>query len=150
MNRLPGARPTLLRYWLPVVGYIALIFALSSIHGDKIQSPFPYVNKLEHLMEYALLGLLLGRAIRFTLAGRPGALAVAATVAAGALVALFDELYQRRVPGRVSDAADWLTDVAAVLAAVYFSQFIHIRPLWGGRGRSAGEGAEPGTEALQR
>ena len=136
--------------WLPVLGYIALIFNVSSIHGDQIPSPFPYVDKLAHLMEYALLGLLLGRAIRFTLVGRSSALAAAATVAAGAVVALLDELYQRRIPGRMSDPLDWLTDVVAVSGAVLFTRFVHIRPLLGGKGPGAGQGADPGAETPSR
>jgi VanZ family protein len=136
---------TALGYWLPVAAYVALIFSLSSIHGDQIPTLFPNVDKLEHFMEYGLLGLLLGRAIRFTLRGRSSGLAAMATIAGGAMIAMFDELYQLRVPGRMSDVRDWLTDVIALAAAVAFTRFVSIRRL----GRRAA-GREPDQETGAR
>jgi VanZ family protein len=137
----PSPAPTgraLAGHWLPVALYIALIFSLSSLHGDQVPSLFPNVDKLEHFMEYGLLGLLLGRAVRFTLRGRSSGLAALATVTVGATVALFDELYQLRVPGRMSDPMDWATDVVAVGAAVLFTRFVHVRSP-GRRRRGAGD-----------
>jgi len=138
-----------IRHWLPVVVYIALIFAVSSIHGDQLPGLFPKGDKVGHLLEYLLLGLLLGRAIRFTLAGRSSMVAATATVAAGAAVGVLDELYQSRIPGRFSDPADCLVDVAAVLAAVLFTRFVHVRPLWKGH-RADGGGRKTDVETLPR
>jgi VanZ family protein len=127
-----GERPsaaTLLKYWLPAAAYVGLIFTLSSIHGKDIPSLFPNVDKLEHLLEYSLLGLLLGRAIRFTLAGRGRAVAAIATVVAGGLIGAADELYQRGVPGRSCDIRDWATDVTAVTLSILFTQWVSTRSL---------------------
>ncbi|HET9950968.1 MAG TPA: VanZ family protein [Candidatus Eisenbacteria bacterium] len=139
-----GERPsasTLLGYWLPAVAYVGLIFSLSSIRGTDIPSGFPNMDKLAHLLEYSLLGLLLGRAIRFTMAGRGRVAASFATVLAGALVGMADELYQRGVPGRSSDIRDWMVDVLAVSASVVFTQWVSTRSL---RGRGvASTGEEP-------
>lgn len=127
----PRAGPSpspFLRYWLPVLAYIGLIFTLSSLHGDQVPSGFPYMDKAAHLLEYSLLGLLAGRAIRFTMGGAgPRGLASLLAISLGALVGLLDELYQARVPGRMSDAGDWLTDVAAVTAAVVLTQAVRLR-----------------------
>lgn len=120
-------RGLFLEYWLPVLLYVGLIFSLSSIHGSSIPTLFPNVDKLEHLLEYSLLGLLAGRAIRFTLGGGRRLLAVGGTLGMGALVGALDELYQRRVPGRSSDPTDWLTDIAAVGLAILFTQVVSAR-----------------------
>jgi len=136
--------------WLPALGYIALIFTVSSIHGDMIPTPFQHVDKFEHLLEYALLGLLLGRAIRLTWVGRPGTAAAALTVAAGAVVGMMDELYQRGVPGRTCDPYDWLMDVAAVSAAVLFTRFVHLRPILGRKGPVVRAGEDQKEETVPR
>jgi VanZ family protein len=118
------------RYWLPVIAYVAMIFSLSSIHGSSVPNFFPGVDKLEHLLEYSLFGLLAGRAIRFTLGPTKRRLAAAlGTMALGAMVGALDELYQRGVPGRRSDVRDWITDVGAVAISVLVTQLIHTRPI---------------------
>jgi VanZ family protein len=53
-----------------------------------------------------------------------------------------DEIYQRSVPGRVSDIRDWATDTAALLAAVLFTLFVSA---WA-QGRRRG-GADASAEA---
>jgi len=123
-------KSSFLRYWLPVFAYIALIFTLSSIHGASIPTFGPGVDKLEHLLEYSLFGLLAGRAIRFTLGPTKRRLAAAvATMGMGAMVGALDELYQRGVPGRSSDVRDWIVDVGAVAITVLITQLIHTRPI---------------------
>jgi VanZ family protein len=98
------------------------------------------VDKVGHLLEYSLFGLLAGRAIRFTMRGRSAFVTAAATVLFGALIGMLDELYQRTVPGRESDPMDWLTDVTAVTIAVIVTQMVAVRPL--GRERKKSSGAE--------
>ncbi len=148
MNRAPGGAAgasertfasALLRYWLPAVAYVALIFSLSSIHGADLPGGFPNLDKIVHLLEYSLLGLLLGRAIRFTLAGRGQTVAVVSTILLGAAIGVADELYQRRVQGRSSDIRDWMVDVAAVAAAVLVTQWVSTRSLRSRAARAARE-----------
>jgi len=116
-------------YWLPVILYVGLIFGASSIPGRDIPTLFPGSDKLEHLTEYALFGLLLGRAFRFTIGGDRGKVWSLATVALGGFVGGMDELYQRITPGRTSDYRDWLMDITAVTLAVLFTQFVRIHPI---------------------
>jgi VanZ family protein len=123
-----GRGSLFLRYWLPVILYIGLIFAASSIPGRDIPNLFPYMDKLEHLTEYSLFGLLLGRAFRFTVGGGRGRFWSLATVAFGGLVGGMDELYQRLTPGRSSDIRDWAVDVTSVTLAVLFTQYVRIHP----------------------
>jgi VanZ family protein len=80
-------------------------------------------------LEYSLLGLLLGRAIRFTLAGKGKSVASIATVLLGAAIGAADELYQRGVPDRSSDVRDWMVDVTAVALSILFTQWVTTRAL---------------------
>ncbi len=130
----PGPRgwALFLRYWLPVLVYIALIFSGSSVKGADLPSLYPYMDKIAHLLEYSLLGLLLGRAVRATMAGWSTVILTFVTVGCGGMIGLVDELYQRSVPGRQSDPLDWLTDVTAIAAAILLAQVLHLRPLSGG------------------
>ena len=139
-SRLPTFASTFVRYWLPAVGYVGLIFALSSIHGQDIPGNLPYLDKIAHLLEYSLLGLLLGRAIRFTLAGKGMATAASSTVLLGAAIGAVDEFYQRGVPGRSSDVRDWIMDVTAVALSVLFTQWVSTRTLRTRRERGGQEG----------
>jgi VanZ family protein len=62
------------------------------------------IDKLFHVGEYALLGVLWGRALRLRRHGFWfGAIL-------GLVVGILDELYQGRVPGREMDAVDALAD----------------------------------------
>ena len=136
----PTFASTFVRYWLPALAYIGVIFTLSSIHGQDIPGNLPYLDKIAHLLEYSLLGLLLGRAIRFTLAGKGKALAAASTVLLGAAVGAADEFYQRGVPGRSSDIRDWIMDVTAIALSVLFTQWVSTRTLRTRRARGVEEG----------
>ena len=137
-----------LSYWLPVILYIGLIFVASSIPGRMVPVYFPYMDKLEHLTEYALFGLLLGRAFRFTVGGPRGRLWALATVLLGAIVGAVDELYQRSTPGRLSDVRDWVMDVTALLIAVLLTQYARVHPIGPRRGsRSDAADRAPEEEA---
>ena len=99
-----------LALWAPVVLWAALIFALSSIPGlsSGLGTWDLVLRKLAHLVEYAILGALLVRAI-----GRdPAAIAV------GSLYAATDEVHQAFVSGRHGSPLDWLIDTAGVVAGV--------------------------------
>jgi VanZ family protein len=133
------------RYWLPVILYVGLIFGASSVPGRDIPTLFPGSDKLEHLTEYALFGLLLGRAFRFTVGGGRGKLWSLSTVILGGFVGGMDELYQRLTPGRVSDYRDWIMDVAAVTAAVLFTQYVRLHPIGRRRDSAATSAPEKGA-----
>jgi VanZ family protein len=132
-----------LRFWLPPLLWIAVIFTASSASfssantapwlGRLVQSIFGHpisastfdtlhylIRKAGHLTEYGILGALLFRAIR---AGRTGWdwRWMLAAVAIAAIVGGLDEWHQAFVPGRTSTPWDTLIDtVGAVLAQVLF------------------------------
>ena len=125
----PRGRALFLFYWVPVLAYAAFILVLSSIPGARVPGPFPFMDKLAHLLEYSLFGLLVGRAIRFTWTGAGRIVMILTAVGIGAAMGLLDELYQSTVPGRTTDPYDWLVDVLAVAAAVALTQIVSARPL---------------------
>ena len=118
----------LLRAWLPVLVWMALILWMSSRSdlpvrtnpqtGETIRTTFT-VAKLAHVFEYGVLALLLLRA----LVGTDGGLrlsmpvAIAVTVVAVAVFGGADEIRQSFVPTREPRLTDVALDTASALAA---------------------------------
>ena len=122
-------------YWLPVLVWMLIIFSASSdrmsfSHSSRIIAPilhwlFPQmteatvhavvfaVRKLAHVTEYAILGLLVWRAMRKSGAAhpRPWFWSQAAVVLLFvALYATSDEVHQAFVPTRQASVGDVLLD----------------------------------------
>ena len=100
-------------FW--VVLYALLVIGLSSIPGKA----FPdirllHYDKLIHLVEYAILGFLLSRALALRVTSGRGIITVALLIA-GAFGAL-DETYQLLIPGRDFSYGDWVADILGILA----------------------------------
>jgi len=111
-------------YWLPVLGYISLIFFFSSLHQPPDPLKFKHADKLYHLGEYGMFSLLVGRAFRFSVSPYSKLGAAVMTVAMVMMIAASDEYYQSFVPGRDSSIYDWMADsTAAVLACIVLWQF---------------------------
>ena len=104
---VPG---TIVRLWLPVVAWAALIFAFSSVPdlGTGLGGWDLLLRKIAHAAEYAVLGALLARALP-----RPGL-----AVAFGVLYAVSDEAHQAFVPGRLGSPIDVAIDAVGVVAGV--------------------------------
>lgn len=98
--------------WTAAVGWMAVIFALSSIPGSHLPGRWGWLG---HLAAYAVLGGLLALAIGPTVPARAGV--YAATLLAS-LYGVTDEVHQILVPGRTPDVLDWSVDtLGAVLGA---------------------------------
>ena len=102
-------------YWGPVAAVGALIVAVSSIPGARLDFQLiRHADKLAHLSIFGVLGLLLLRAMARTTRLAPAARVVVAV----ALVAAFgvtDELHQMLVPGRTAEVADVAADATGAL-----------------------------------
>ncbi len=96
--------------WLPVIAWAAVIFALSSIPhlGTGLGTWDTILRKGAHVTEYAILGLLLVRALGREL---PAFLI-------GVAYAITDELHQHFVGGRHSSPIDVAIDSTGVLIGV--------------------------------
>ena len=96
-----------LTIWLPVVLWAGVIFALSSIPslGTGLGVWDTILRKGAHVTEYAILALLLVRAV-----GRE-----APALALGVLYAASDELHQSLVRGRHASPVDVAIDAVGLL-----------------------------------
>lgn len=116
---IPLFRHTLL-YGLPVVMYAGLIFLLSSLSpfpDDRI--PFVGYDKLAHLVEYFLFGILIYRWFSNARPPRIGRHAALLTVLLGLCYGVSDEWHQSFIPGRVASAWDVLFDTLGVVTATF-------------------------------
>jgi len=102
--------------WGPVLAYMALIFYQSSMTTAPL--PGGMNDKLAHASGYALLGLLVARAVAGGFPSPLDAHLAAISVAITVLYAASDEWHQRFVPGRTADLADLAADTVGALAAV--------------------------------
>ena len=107
-------RMTLIRYWLPLIAYLVLIFTLSSM--QRLRPPFGFLNadKVIHMSEYAVLGWLTGRALHTVPRFEGIAISGLLAIAVGATVGMADELYQSTIPGREASILDWSADFMGV------------------------------------
>ena len=110
---------SLVRLWLPVVLWAAVIFALSSIPslGTGLGTWDTILRKLAHTAEYALLGALLLRAVRRW----------DAAFALGVLYAASDELHQTFVRGRHGSPVDVAIDAAGIAIGIVVWQRTGLR-----------------------
>ena len=104
------AASRVLSAWLPVVAWAGLIFILSSIPdlGTGLGGWDLVLRKLAHAAEFAVLGLLLVRAL-----ARPWA-----AFWLGSAYAVTDEIHQAFVPGRLGSPVDVAIDAAGVAVGV--------------------------------
>jgi VanZ family protein len=96
--------------WLPVLLWAALIFALSSIPSlsTGLGTWDLVLRKAAHVAEYAVLGVLLVRALRRPLAA----------LAVGVAYAITDEIHQHFVSGRNAALLDVAIDGAGVAIGI--------------------------------
>jgi VanZ family protein len=116
---MPGSRA--LSLWLPVLIWAAVIFAFSSIPslGTGLGVWDTVLRKGAHMTEYAILGLLLLRAIGRELPA----------LALGIGYAITDEIHQHFVSGRHASPVDVLIDTTGVAIGIFLvSRIFQPRP----------------------
>lgn len=102
----PGAR------FIPAVAWMAVIFTLSSIPGDRYpRVDLANADKGVHALLFLPVGWLFARA---AMAGAELRWRLLAAIIAGALYGALDEFHQSFVPKRSCSLADWLVDFLAV------------------------------------
>ncbi len=115
-------RKRISRYWVPVVLYMGLIFAVSSLEQPPLPVPeFEWVtiDKLYHFVEYAILGGLLAMAFVNASPRRlPKQWRWGAAVVISILYGASDEWHQTFVPGRLATVADWVADALGAIVGV--------------------------------
>ena len=105
-----------------MVLYAGFIFYLSGLSVLPLGVDFPFADKLEHLSEYIILGILLMRALtnrEFKFKAKD---AFAWAVVIAFLYGISDEIHQAFVPGRTADLFDALSDLigASIGSYIYY------------------------------
>lgn len=121
-----------LRYWLPLLVWLALIFVgstdlMSAEHTSRFLVPFLrwlsptispetlmqvhfYVRKAAHVSEYAVLAALLYRALVNTILRSRALWSAAVVLFVCGFYAMTDEFHQALVPSRTASARDVVVD----------------------------------------
>ena len=103
-------------FWLPVAAWCGLIFALSSVPGLESGLSWDFtLRKGAHMFEYAVLFLLIRRALAATTTLSRRACTITALACAVAY-AMSDEFHQSFVPNRGASPIDVLIDAVGALA----------------------------------
>jgi len=119
-----------IRIYGPALVYMLLIFFLSSL--PLLKPPdlgLNFEDKLAHVAEYAILGILLCRAA--LMERKPSLKRMAVVFLIGTAYGATDELHQAFVPNRNASVWDWMADAAGVLAGVL------VYWVWKNRARAA-------------
>ena len=105
------SRRHFIRFWLPVVVYLGLIFVLSSIPDPSlVKEDIPSFDKLLHTIEYAALGFLLVRGLKNSRLRLSRRNCILGAVALATLYGMSDELHQYFVPQRHASLWDVFFD----------------------------------------
>ena len=96
--------------WAPAFLWAGLLIGLSSFREVPRIVSFAVNDKLVHLVVYSVLGLTLAWGKRYGRSNIPHL----ALIALGAMYGAIDETYQRLVPGRIPDMADFFADALGV------------------------------------
>ena len=100
---------------------MGLIFYLSSQSHPALPELMLRWDKITHLFEYAVLGLLLIRALNKEYPGRNFLALKFIALAAAVIYGASDEFHQRFVPGRFSSLSDWAVDSAGAFLGSFFT-----------------------------
>lgn len=110
-------------YALPAL-WAGAIVGVTSVPGRDVPDVgVPHIDKLVHFGLYAILGLLIARAVSSAhdrARSRPAFGALLSWFVGIALFAAADEWHQRWVPGRSADLSDWWADVAGGALALFY------------------------------
>lgn len=111
-----------MKYWVPSLLYMALIFGVSSMEQPPLPMPkFEWltIDKLYHFIEYAILGGLLAWAF---VKAKPRVVPSQTIWVLAAVISILygasDEWHQTFVPGRFATLADWVADALGSIAGV--------------------------------
>jgi VanZ family protein len=109
----------LMRYWLPVLAYLAIVQLVGMQPDFQVPALFPNVDKAVHVLEYSVLGVLLARAIRASVRVPVPVRTALIAVGVGVCMGAADEFVQSFVPGRMSSVNDLVADATGLLIAQF-------------------------------
>ena len=105
----------LFKYWLPVIIYAILIFYLSSLPGKYIPGLFIGQDIVGHLIEYAILALLISRALKAYSPKLIHSKRILWVCVIAIIYAASDEFHQMFISGRTASFFDLFLDAIGSL-----------------------------------
>jgi len=99
-----------LKFWIPVLFCMAIIFYLSSIPGKDVPPLFPYQDIVYHFGIYFLLAFFFARALLNSYPASSVTKILVFTVVFAFIYGISDELHQSFVPGRSVAGLDVFID----------------------------------------
>jgi VanZ family protein len=123
---------TILKYWLPPILWGLIIFSFSSLQvgsSNEIYWKDFLIKKTAHVVEYAILAVLLYRAMINSGVDKKKALIISIVIAS--LYGLTDEFHQSFTPGREPKIRDVFIDtIGGALGVLTFSKVLEKYPKW--------------------
>jgi VanZ family protein len=114
-------------YKLPAILYAILVFWLSSIPKDELPEMMIFrFDKLLHLAEYTVFGILLMLAYSTSQSRRVTERASLFALTTGILYGGTDELHQLLVPGRYASVFDLIADAIGISLGIYLFSRLNI------------------------
>jgi len=116
-----------MKYWLPVIFWLLVIFLVSSIPSLKVTNNNwlqDIINNCGHLTEYAILAYLIFRPLYFYHHFR-GYRLLSLNFFLPLLYAFSDEFHQAFVPGRTPDIHDILMDTIGISLTLIILIYYH-------------------------
>jgi len=118
---LNSPRKKFIKYLLPTYIWALAIFFVSSIPGNKIPRIFSFQDVIFHILEYAIFGWLINRALKnyYPDLNRRHYIYLAITISF--IYALTDEFHQAFVPYRNASILDVSLDTVGAIISGLFS-----------------------------
>lgn len=121
-----------IRYWFPVIGWMAVIFILSGRESVQVADDF-ILNflffKTLHVIEYSILFVLYFRALKNTLRVSIGVNLLAVAFFLTLMYAATDEIHQMFVPTREGRLRDVIIDaIGATIAWISITRLLPRAP----------------------
>src|SRR5258708_5438779 len=116
---MPSNLKKIISFWLPPLIWGALIFSVSSTTVPQVSTSYTVnftVHKLAHIIEYAILGILIYRALKEENISRKEAVIYAIIIAA--FYGFTDEFHQSFTPHRTTRLRDVIIDTIGATAGI--------------------------------
>jgi len=110
------------RFYLFLI-YWLILYTLTSLPGYSLPKSIKISDKVEHLLAYALFGVLFNLYFweKLTVSSRKY---FNLTLIIGGLYALFDEVHQLFIPMRSGEIFDWVADFLGLLISVWIIKIV--------------------------
>ena len=123
-TRINKHRRHFIKFWLPVLIYLILIFVLSSIPDPAFaDTGIPSFDKILHTIEYAVLGFLIIRGFRNSRFSLSHIKFILLAASLGTLYGITDEFHQSFVPNRCANLGDIFFDcIGSIIGSIVYAR----------------------------